>query len=372
MTTPPLIQSIALLAFALGALGGCNSNSNDSGATPTAAATLSATPSKSLDEIGTPIARFDPCGLLAIKDVEAALGAPLAVPPYRTSDAQAGRSGAPDADGHSCYYVTADFHNIHVGTVERGGAQALALIRKFSGVVKKASGKVVVISKGSTIDGAWDDVELIGCCDLFAVLGEHAVDVNVAGSKATIAEAAALVEAALKRFDKPLPIDGSSAAAAAQALLATRPRTGAACTLVSRAEAEAIVGPLGAEPIPRNNGNGCEVHAAKGTFLWKIEDASGGYAAMRGMTTSLSKDAGDVTRQAQAEGMNAQSMKVIGNLASGLALTPVDNPAWEQGVVSMRGLYVVRKDVRVACATTNSPEQIDICTKLAATVTARL
>ena len=209
------------------------------------------TPPTSLDQIGTPIARFDPCGLLEAKEVEAALGAPLAVPPYRTSDSQAGRAAAPDADGRSCYYVTADFHNVHVGTVEHGGAQALALIRKFSGVVKKASGKVVTISKGSTIDGAWDDVELIGCCDLYTVLGDHAVDVNVGGSKATLAEAAALAEAALKRFDKPLAIDGTSAIGPAQALLSKRPHPGTACALVSRAEAEAIVGPLGSRSDSR-------------------------------------------------------------------------------------------------------------------------
>ena len=359
---------LCTLAVAAIALAGCDRSA------PAASAVADAAPARSLDQIGTPIATFDPCSLLEIKEVEAALGAPLAVLPYRTSGSQAGRAAAPDADGKSCYYVTADFHNIHVGTVESGGAKALTLLRRFNGLVRTASRKVVALSKGTNADGAWDDAEVIGCCDFLAVLGEHAVDVDVGGSKATLAQAASLTDAALRRFDKPLPISGTSVAAtsAAQALIAKRPRIADACTLLSRAEAEAITGPLDADPIPRHNGSGCEVHAAKGAYIWKIEDASGGYAAMRSMTALVGKDAGQVTSVAEDEHMNAQSAKIMANLADGLTLKPVDNPAWDQGVVSMRGLYVVRKDVRVACATTNSPEQIDICTKLAATVTARL
>ena len=320
-------------------------------------------------QLGTPVLQFDPCSLLSAAEVEAALGTRLAVPPYRTSAGQADRGGAPMADGDTCYYATADFHNIHVTAAERGAPQVLATLRKINGLVKKQSGKEVVLSKGTNLDGDWDDAELIACCRLMAVKDERGVTVDIGGSKATLAQAATLADAALKRFDKPLAIDGTAAAAAARTLMARRPQLEAPCALLTRAAAEAIVGPLSAEPIARRDA--CELHGAKGVFAWQVADASGGYAAMRKMASSQGGDAGAVARRAGAGDLNDQSRGVLQNLAGGLELRPLDNPAWEQGVVSMRGLYVVRKDVRIGCSTTLNAAQVDICTQLAAAVAAR-
>src|SRR5690349_9838172 len=100
--------------------------------------------------IGSPIAQApqDPCGLLDPKEVEAALGQPLAVPPYRSEDGQAKARGTPVQDGSACRYESADFHNIHVGVMWRNGPRTLEGLRKVAGFVKQNSGKEVVIGKG--------------------------------------------------------------------------------------------------------------------------------------------------------------------------------------------------------------------------------
>ena len=321
-------------------------------------------------QLGTPVLQFDPCSLLSTAEVEAALGTRLAVPPYRTSEGQADRAAAPVADGDTCYYATADFHNIHVTAAERGAPEVLATLRRINGLVKKQSGKEVVLSKGTNLDGDWDDAELIACCRLMTVHGERGVTVDIGGSKATLAQAATLADTALKRFDKPLAIDGTAAAGAARALMARRPPLGAPCAMLTRAGVEAIVGPLSAEPIGRRDA--CELHAAKGVFAWQVADATGGYAAMRKMTAAQGGDAGAISRLAGGGDMNEQSRGVLQNLAGGLGLKPLDNPAWEQGVVSVRGLYVVKKDVRIGCSTTLTAAQVDVCTQLAAALAAHL
>ncbi len=357
----PLLAATLAVSLALAACGKSD--------VPAAVAVADAGTTNAFSQLGTPVLQFDPCSLLSVAEAEAALGTRLAVPPYRTSEGQAARGGAPAADGDTCYYATADFHNLHVTAAEHGAPQVLATLRKINGLVKKQSGKEVVLSKGTNLDGDWDDAELIACCRLMAVKGERGVTVDIGGSKATLAQAATLADAALKRFDKPLPIDGTAAAGAARTLMARRPQLDAPCAMLTRAAAEAIVGPLSAEPIARRDA--CELHGAKGAFAWQLADAAGGYAAMRKMSASQGGDAGAIARRAGRDDLNDQSRGVLQNLAGGLDLKPLDNPAWDQGVVSMRGLYVVKKDVRIGCSTTLNAAQVDICTQLAAAVTSR-
>lgn len=317
--------------------------------------------------IGSPIARSprDPCALLDPKEVEAALGQPLAVAPYRSDDGQAKAQGTPVQDGSACRYESADFHNIHVGVMWRNGPHTLELLRKLSGIVKQGSGKVVIIGKGTTLDGGWDDAQLIGCCDFFAVLGERAVDVDVGGSRATVGQAAALADAALKRLDQPLPLDGNAALAAAQAHAALRPQPGPACGLLSRAAIEAIVGPLSGEPIQRNARN-CEVHTATEAYSFGVADASNGYRSMRAVTEQLAPQSQAVT--AAAAGLNQPSSAILANLAAGVQQRLLVNQAWDTAVVSMQGLRAVKKDVQIQVTPTFNPAQVDKAARLAAAI----
>ena len=72
------------------------------------------------------------------------------------------------------------------------------------------------------------------------------------------------MDAAYKRIDKPLKLDGGANAAAARDFLKTRPKPIAPCSVLSQSEAEAIVGPLTAPPVehksPSNSDGWCEYH----------------------------------------------------------------------------------------------------------------
>jgi hypothetical protein len=75
------------------------------------------------------------------------------------------------------------------------------------------------------------------------------VTVDVAGSRATIQQAAGLANAALKRLDQPLVIDDAGGIDAARARAGRRPVARPVCTLLTRAEVEAIAQvALAAEP----------------------------------------------------------------------------------------------------------------------------
>lgn len=66
--------------------------------------------------------------------------------------------------------------------------------------------------------------------------------VDVSGLNATLEQAAKMADAALKRIEKPLPVDAAEGIAAATARAAARPAERDPCGLVSRAEAEAALG----------------------------------------------------------------------------------------------------------------------------------
>jgi hypothetical protein len=353
--TRPLVFGFSLLL-----LGACGKKPAADAPAPQPGSAIGST-------IGSPVARAaqDPCALLDPKDVEAALGQPLAVAPYRSEDGQAKAQGTPVQDGSACRYESADFHNIHVGVLWRNGPHALELLRKFSGIVRKGSDKVVTLSKGTTLDGSWDDAQLVGCCDFYALLGERAVDVDVGGSKATVQQAAALADAALRHLDHPLPVDGNAALAAAQAHAAQRPQLGPACGLLGRAAIEAIIGPLSAEPIQRNARN-CEVHTATEAYSFGVADASNGYRGMRAITEQLAPQSQALT--AAANGLNEPSQAILANVAAGVQQKLVVNPAWDTAVVSMQGLRAVKKDVQIQVAPTFNPAQVDKATRLAAAI----
>jgi hypothetical protein len=79
------------------------------------------------------------------------------------------------------------------------------------------------------------------------------ISIDFTGSGATLKQAAGLVDAAFKRMDKPLPLDGGANVAAATAFLKTRPAPREPCSVLSQAEAEAILGKLIAPPAAQGD-----------------------------------------------------------------------------------------------------------------------
>ena len=186
----------------------------------------------------------DPCSLLQTSEVEAALGAPLGTPPYR------GGSYNPAADSNDCTYQTASFQTVTLSVDWDGGQQAYHIgdfvgnAVKRTGALSDKAKQAMVSEDGSTIGGEWDEAKLtpFNCCIFNALRADQMISIDFTGSVMTLKAAAALVDAALKRMDKPLSLDGDANVAAAKTFLKGRPKPISPCSVLTQAEVEAILG----------------------------------------------------------------------------------------------------------------------------------
>lgn len=192
----------------------------------------------------------DPCSLLDPKEVEAVFGGPLGTAPYR------GSNDNPAADGSDCVYRSANFQQITLSVDFDGGQQAYHVsdfvgnVVKGNGIVNEKTKKVMVSEDGSEIAGEWDEAKLtpFTCCVFNALRANQMISIDFTGSSATLKQVAGLMDAAFKRMDKPLSLDGGANVAAAKAFLKTRPARRDPCSVLSQAEAESILGKLIAPP----------------------------------------------------------------------------------------------------------------------------
>jgi hypothetical protein len=287
-------------------------------------------------------AEHEVCGLLDPKEVEAVLGAALAVPPYHI------QGGTPQRGGESCAYDDASFHRILVDVNWSGGAMVFRMFGAVQGMVNQnpAAKSTLHLADGSDIAGGWDEARVINCCQFLALRGDQTVSVDIGATTAvTIAQAAKLADAALTRLDKPLPIDGSQGVRAALDYASHRPRPVDPCTLLSRADAEALMGPLAGDPKSARDtctyprvGQGNINLSADLSVRWK-----GGYSALRETTTISRNFAKGFLRGA---GLDPNAKKAVEQTLAGPA--PAVNPAWEaSGPTVAGGLSAVKHDVLI-------------------------
>lgn len=192
----------------------------------------------------------DPCSLLQTTEVEAALEAPLGTAPYRASN------GSPVADGPDCVYQTAKFQTVTLSVDYDGGQSEYHIGDLLNGILKGTTvlsdkAKQAMVSEdGSQITGEWDEAKLtpLNCCIFNALRADQMISIDFTGSTMTLKAAAALVDAAFKRIDKPLALDGAANVTAAMTFLGGRPRPMKPCDVLSQAEVEAIVGTLATAP----------------------------------------------------------------------------------------------------------------------------
>lgn len=184
-----------------------------------------------------------PCALLTPEDVAAVIG-PLAGAPYRA------RGTTPDAGGDLCRFENAELRSLVVGVTWEGGADELRILGMVSGIVNTGDLGELRLIDGTALAGEWDEARVVGCCELKALRGDQLVRVDVAGTEASLEDAAKLADAAIRRLDTPLAHDDRAAVAAAVARESERPRIRAVCELVSRADAEELAGrALTEEPV---------------------------------------------------------------------------------------------------------------------------
>jgi len=205
----------------------------------------------------------DPCSLLDPKEVEAVFGGPLGTAPYR------GSNDNPVAEGSDCVYRSANFQSIVLSVDFEDGQQAYHIgdfvgnVVKSAGTLNAKSKKAMVSEDGSEISGEWDEAKLTAftCCVFNALRADQMISIDFTGSTATLKQAAGLVDAAFKRIDKPLSLDGGANVAAAKAFLKTRPARMNPCSVLSQAEAETILGKLIAPPVAKDDSCSYELPA---------------------------------------------------------------------------------------------------------------
>ncbi|MEO8017945.1 MAG: hypothetical protein ABI769_09035 [Pseudomonadota bacterium] len=236
------------LLVACAAVAGCSKHedaSNDTGALPE----HSATEESSFEGDGG-----DPCSLLEPREVEAAIGK-LAVPPYRE-----GMNG-PEATGGKCVYLTQDFRRLVLDVTWTDGASVMKMLGMPAAIADQAKmrGKLP-LPDGVTLTGEWDEAKALSCCEIDALRGDAVVGINFMGTDLSTAQGTELLNAALRRLEAPLKIvagaAGVAAAAQREESRAGRPKPVPACTLITAADAAALIGPV--DTLPEDNEQKCE------------------------------------------------------------------------------------------------------------------
>ena len=333
-----LTRRLACAGFSALALAACGRSSSHSD-------TASATTTSSSPRAESIVVK-DACSLLDPKEVEAVLGAPIATPPFLSRD------GVPERDASACEYLDANLHSATVDVEWDGGAMAFKMLGAFQRTVDQTAAKGLVhLAEGADVAGEWDEARVVGCCSFVALRGDQMVTIDVGASKASMAAAAKLADSALKRLDHVLPISGSpNIKAAVEFEAAHRPKRRDPCALVTRADAEALVGKLAGEP----ESIGAEDIEAKCVYQHVIEGTFGptyvlkvrwtrGFSEFRESNAIAASFAKGFTRNAplSRDGKGAIESSVIGDdLAA--------NPAWEMAHYSVMGLSAVKKDVLIS------------------------
>lgn len=262
----------------------------------------------------------NPCSLLTAAEVEAVLGEPLAGPPFRVN------GNEPSATGKACRYETKAYRAVTVEVDWSHGNDTFAMIDMASGIADAGGLKgVLTLMDGTELHGAWDKAAMFMCCQLNALHGDQRVMIDISATNLTEKDAAALADKAMQRLDQPQDVADDIGVAEAIAHDKTRPVIASACTLVTRAEAEALVGaPLAADP--EGDESGCN-------YAWTPPGADyqeqiklmvtwrGGFAEMRttqsaiGMGLDMLADQGlDLDQDASAPStlFEAYSKSIIG------------------------------------------------------------
>jgi hypothetical protein len=197
--------------------------------------------------------------------------------------------------------------------------------------------------------------------------GDQLVTVGIAGSNATLQQAAGIADAALKRIEKPLSVDGAAGVISAKARDATRPKERDPCNLVSRAEAEAALEfPLVKDPVVEDSkciytytGTGTRPLSVGLDIRWR-----NGFAVLR-EHAAIAANVGQANAQFAERAAKAGSVaKVVDanlEVAPGKKGAAAPEPAlagpWEAAQVGMMEFSAVKKDVLIKADAYDNKQQ---------------
>ncbi len=286
------------------------------------------------------------------------------------------RSAARDLAHRAGIYEAPDFRTLVLEPTWRDGSAALAAVALPGRMLGNVQGdakdvKKSILPGGVQIDGEWDEAQSMGCCRIFAVRGDAFIAFDYEGWKNDTPAAVGLLNKALLRFDRPLAIDGNAGVQPALEREKARPKPRAACDLVSRAEAEAIVGPLLTEPTASRDGNGCtyrfNIAAATTSPLANAPEIFKGFASSvlgaKGGFASGPLDAELTVRWIGGFRHLASNAAISGAMQGmtsmpGTAAPPALDPGvstWSEAAQSSLAFVAVKKDVGITVPTAMLP-----------------
>ncbi len=275
--------------------------------------------------------KHDPCSLLAVNEIETIMGT-LAGPPYRARD-----DATPKVNGADCFYEAPDRHSIRLSVTWDGGKTLIGMMGSMQALVETAGMNQLKLLDGTTITGHWDQARVNGCCAFNALRGDQVVTVDISGSRATLAQAAALADAAIQRLDQPLAISGAAGVEAAQQRAAQRPKPRNVCDLLTRADAEAIAGVPLLQP-PKGTNRTCR-------YAWPVSPPGSTYELILNVTW---QEGFSEMRSTSAAVGNASSMIGIGEVRGQAAAADRNSGPWDEFSQSIIGVSAARGDVMIS------------------------
>ena len=274
----------------------------------------------------------DPCQWLSPDEVQAILGS-FSAPPVRV---RPGQNPTPDAYGTGCLYTLAMQPQMGTGTVtlsvSLAGGEAADLVSNAAASMFGAAPTPVGADTGAAASPGWDHQTRLGTTYL-ARIGHIGVQVDRGSFEISDAKARQLAATARdKMADRPFanPVDPmlDSILAAAGSSARQPPQGPDPCALLTRAEAEAVLGPLTVPPY----------RSAGGTPLWDANGDSCSYFTGNGhraLTIMPTWSQGQMTFK-MAAGMGGLGANVSG-VDAGLAADTLEGP-WDDAMQDMHGL----------------------------------
>jgi len=291
-----------------------------------------------------------------------------------------------------------DFRNIRIAVTWTDGAVVFKLIgmpaQIFNGVsgsaetadtAKNAAKKL--LTNGMQVEGEWDEASSLGCCMIYALRGDSLVKFDFRAWRSDTKGAVSILNKALARLDHPLSIDGKAGNEAALKRAAMRPKPRPACSLLSRAEVESVLGPLLVDPqlSSKDSAEGCVYRFTQGeskesTLAEAPKEFKSLVGAVTGGRTGMVRGPVETTMTILWRGGYRQlsenamvSGAVMGNFQGVPGLPKrtegkVEQGPWDEAAQTGLNFTAVKKDVAVMVDTEPmlSSEQVELRRRLVA------
>lgn len=282
----------------------------------------------------------DPCQWLSPDEVEGILGS-FSAPPVRV---RPGQNPSPDPYGTGCLYTLAVQPQMGTGTVTLSvaldGGQAADLVSASAASMFGAAPTSATADSAAANSG-WDHQTRLGTTYL-ARIGHIGVQVDrgtfeIADDKARQLAAAARDKMADRPFANPVDPRLDSLLAAAGSSAQRPPQGPDPCALLTRAEAEAVLGPLTVPPY----------RSAGDTPLWDASGDSCSYFTGKGhraLTIRPTWSQGQMTFK-MAAGVGGVAASATG-VDAGMAADTLEGP-WDDVMQDMLGMLRFLKGDRM-------------------------